>query len=125
MNPLITHLFVLVSLASKDTSTNSSENTNNLHACYLPTRHDPLGNGTNNASFSTRSPWQPPQDSNLQWTWNEGNGPFITNGQSTHPHFEALDSESDTTTIMFNLDSLSESRPEAMQYHGWEKGCIP
>ena len=51
MNPLITHLFVLVSLASEDTSTNSSENTNNLHACYLPIQHGPLGNGTNNASF--------------------------------------------------------------------------
>ena len=105
------------SLALEDTSTNSSENTNNLHASYLPTQHGPLGNGINNASFSTRPPWKPPQVSNLQWTWIEGNGPFITNGQSTCPHFEASDLESDTIAIVFNLDSLNESRPKAMQCH--------
>lgn len=26
---------------------------------------------------------------------------------------------------MFNLDSLNENRPEAMQNQSWEKGCIP
>lgn len=29
--------------------------------------------------------WQPPPNSNLQWTWIENSGPFITNGQSSHP----------------------------------------
>ena len=33
---------------------------------------------------------------------------------STWPHFEELDSKSDITTIMFNVDSLNESIPEAM-----------
>ena len=76
-------------------------------------------------SFSTRPSWKPPPESNLQWAWIEGSGPFITNGHSTNPHFVDSESESDTTAIMFNLDSLNESRPEAMQDQGWAKGCIP
>lgn len=41
--------------------------------------------GANSASFIGRPPWQPPPNSNLQWTWIENSGPFITNGQSSHP----------------------------------------
>ena len=99
---------------SKDTRTNPNGNTNILHASLLLAQQNSLGNGSHNTSFSTRPPWQSPLESNLQWTWIEGNGPFITNGQSTWPHFEELDSKSDITTIMFNLGSLNESIPEAM-----------
>ena len=53
------------------------------------------------------------------------NGPFITNGLSQHPQFEDSKLKSNTMTIMFNLNSLNEDRPETMQGHGWEKGCIP
>ncbi|KAL0011589.1 hypothetical protein SO802_006697 [Lithocarpus litseifolius] len=72
-----------------------------------------------------RPPWQPPPDSNLQWTWIDDNGPFITNGQCSNPQFPDSDFESDTTAIMFNLDSLNETKPESTQNLGWEKGCIP
>ena len=78
-----------------------------------------------NARFSMRPTWLPPNDSNLKWTWIEGCGPFITNGQSCHSQFEASDTESDTTVVMFNLDQLNEERPEARQDQGWAKGCIP
>ena len=37
--------------------------------------------------ISNKPSWQPPTESNLQWTWIEGNGPFITNGQSSNPHY--------------------------------------
>lgn len=52
-------------------------------------------------------------------------GPFITNGQSSHPQFVDSDTKSDITTIMFSLDSLNETRPETMQNQGWKQGCIP
>ena len=39
--------------------------------------------------------------------------------------FVDSESGSDTTAILFNLDRLNETRPEVMQCHGWEKGCIP
>nr|POF26510.1 hypothetical protein CFP56_40117 [Quercus suber] len=72
-----------------------------------------------------RPSWLPPNDSNLKWTWIEGSGPFITNGQSCHSQFEASDTKSDTTTVMFNLDKLNEDRPEVRQDQRWAKGCIP
>ena len=84
-----------------------------------------LGNIANSISFLERPPWQPLLHSNLQWTWKEDSGPFITNGQSYHSQFTDSDNDSDTTTIMFNLDSLNDTGPEAMQNQGWEKGCIP
>ena len=65
-----------------------------------------------------RPTWLPPNDSNLKWTWIEGSSPFIANGQSCHPQFEAFDTESDTTAVMFNLDQLNEERPEARQDQG-------
>ena len=83
-----------------------------------------LGNRNQNASFSSKPTWQPPQESNLQWTWIKGNGPYITIGQSTRLHFEASDTDNDTTTITFNLDSLNEDGP-TVQCQGWDKGCIP
>nr|POF07466.1 hypothetical protein CFP56_20157 [Quercus suber] len=88
-----------------------------------PPPQDFLGNRNQNASFSSKPTWQPPQESSLQWTWIEGNGPYITNGQNTRPHFESSDTDSDTTTIMFNLDSLNEDKPK-VQCQGWDKGCI-
>ena len=81
-------------------------------------------NRNHNASFSSKPTWQPPQELNLQWTLIEGSGPFITIGQCTRPHFEASDTESDTTAIKSNLDSLNEDRPE-VQCQGWDKGGIP
>lgn len=39
----------------------------------------------------------------------------MTNGQSSHPQFANSNIESETTAIMFNLDSLNKSRPETMQ----------
>ena len=72
-----------------------------------------------------RPSWLPHAESNLRWTWIEGNGPFITNGKSNHPQFETSDFDSDTTTIMFNLDKLNDERLEIMQEQGWAKGCIP
>lgn len=111
------------SLASEETRTNLYGTNNPLHASLPPSQQNPVNNGTQDASFFSRQPWQPPQDLNLQWTWIEGNGPFITNGQGIQPHFETSDSKSDTTAIMFNLDSLNESRPKTMQCHGWEKCC--
>lgn len=46
-----------------------------------------------------------------------GNGPFITNGQSYHPQFETSNygTKSDPTMIMFNIYSLNEGRPNAVQ----------
>ena len=75
--------------------------------------------------ISNKPSWQPPTESNLQWTSIEGNGPFITNGQSSNPHYVDSESDSDTTAIMFNLDKLNETRPEVLQRQGWDKGCIP
>jgi len=95
-----------------------------VHDNPTPPPQDFLGNRNQNASFLSKPTWQPPQELNLQWTWIEGNGPYITNGQSARPHFEASDTDSDTTTIMFNLDNLNEDRPE-VQCQGWDKGCIP
>lgn len=57
----------------------------------------------------------------LDW----GNEPFITNGISHHPQFEASESKSDTTAIMFNMDSLNEERSETRRDQNWAKGCIP
>ena len=84
-----------------------------------------LSNSTNDASFSIRPSWMPLVDSNLKWACIKGNRPFITNGQSNHPHFETLELESDTTTSKFNLDSLNEDRPEILQDQDWAIGCIP
>lgn len=72
-----------------------------------------------------RTPLLPPAESDLKWTWIEGNGPFRKNGLSQHPQSKASKTESDTTAMMFNLDSLNEERPEVMQDQGWMKGCIP
>ena len=49
----------------------------------------------------------------------------MTNGNNQHPHVENSETESDTTAIMFNLDSLNEKRPEIAQNSLWRKGCIP
>ena len=81
-----------------------------------------LGNIANSVSFLERPPWQPPPHSNPQWTSIEDSGPFITNGQSSHPHVTDSDNDSDTTAIIFNLDSLNDTRPKAMKNQGWEKG---
>ena len=48
----------------------------------------------------------------------------MTNGNSQHPYFEDSETGSDATTIMFNLDSLNEERPEVAQNGPWRKGCI-
>lgn len=64
-----------------------------------------------------------PVDFNLKWDWIEGNGPFITNGQSSHPQFKNSDFDSDTTATMFNLDWLNDDRPETVHDQGWAKGC--
>ncbi|KAL0009101.1 hypothetical protein SO802_010603 [Lithocarpus litseifolius] len=103
------------SLNSEDPRTipNSDDiESHSLHDNPTPPSPDFQGNRNQIAFFSSQPTWQPPQESNLQWTWIEGNGPYITNGQSTRPHFEASDTNSDTTAIMFNLDSLNEDRPE-------------
>ena len=49
----------------------------------------------------------------------------MTNGNNQHPHVENSEIESDTTAIMFNLDSLNEKRPKIAQNSLWRKGCIP
>ena len=66
-------------LNTDDTRINPNENANILHASPIPPRQNPSGNGSHNASFSSRPPWQPSQESNLQWTWIKGSGPYITN----------------------------------------------
>ena len=48
------------SLNSDDTRINPNENANILHTSPIPPRQNPLGNGSHNASFSSRPPWQPP-----------------------------------------------------------------
>ena len=114
------------SLNSEDPRTIPNLNnleSHSLHGNPTPPSQDFLGNRNQNASFSSKPTWQPPQESNLQWTWIEGNRPYITKGQSTRPYFEASNTNSDTKTIMFNLDSLNEDRPE-VQCQGWDKGCI-
>lgn len=40
---------------------------------------------TNTPPILNNTSWQPPPNSNLQWTWIEGNGPFITNGKNFNP----------------------------------------
>ena len=80
LEPHIVPLTPTNSLNSDDTGINSNEIANILHASPISPHQNPLGNGSHNASFSSRPPWQPPQESNLQWTWIEGNGPYITNG---------------------------------------------
>ena len=56
-----------------------------LSPTTLPTQHTPPPQNLNEPSFSMRPAWLPPAESNLRWTWIEGNDPFITNGQSNHP----------------------------------------
>lgn len=51
-----------------------------LHDDPTTPSQEPLGIRNQNASFTARPTWQLPQESNLQWTWIEGNGPYITNG---------------------------------------------
>ena len=82
-------------------------------------------NTTRNTRFSSTPPWLLPENSSLKWAWIEDHGPFVTNGNSQHPHFEDSETESDTTAIMFNLDSLNEERPEIAQNGLWRKGYIP
>lgn len=64
-----------------------------------------LGNIANSVSFLERPPWQPAPHCNLQWTWEEDSGPFITNGQSSHPQF--TDSDNDSDTIILQLLCLT------------------
>ena len=124
-NPLLTNRKVQVSM------TLNTPTSVNREPIGLPNMELRINNDTSNpnyfgnARFSMRPTWLPPNDSNLKWTWIEGSGPFITNGQSCHSQFEASDTESDTTAVMFNLDQLNEERPEARQDQGWAKGCIP
>ena len=69
-------------------------------------------NTTHNTRFSSTPPWLLPENSSLKWAWIESHGRFVTNGNNQHPHVENSETESDTTAIMFNLDSLNEKRPE-------------
>lgn len=71
----------------------------NLHAIYPTIQQNQPRNTVEATNFSSRPPWIPPKNSNLNWAWIGSNGPFITNGQRHSPCFEASDTESDTTTI--------------------------
>nr|POF06611.1 hypothetical protein CFP56_17341 [Quercus suber] len=124
-NPLPSPDFSLASSTIGTPDPDTEELNQLLRSSDPPTLNTPPPHNTNEPPFSMRPSWYPPAESNLKWTWIEGNGPFITNGQSNQPQFENSDSDSDTTAIMFNLDRLNDKRPEIVQEQGWAKGCIP
>ena len=64
----------LVSTNSSSTNPGSEETANNLHVDNPPSHPIHLGNGINSTSFSIRSSWLPPTESNLKWHWIKGNG---------------------------------------------------
>ena len=73
-----------------------------------------------------RPSWEPPRDSGLRWTWIDNSRPFITNGDVRVSQTQSSSIENDLITVtMFNLDKLSDVRPEIQQGSTWEKGHIP
>ena len=106
------NLLNLNNRAVPPTPANSLASTNSIPTNLETVDQDTRQVATNR--FSTRPPWAPLENSNLTWAWIEGNGPFITNGQSWHQYFEASETKSDTTTVLFNLDSLNEEMPETV-----------
>ena len=94
----------------------------------IPPRHAhpfslPRPNHASTSSFSLRPPWVLHTSTGLKWTWIGQDGPKWdlrdTNQDSSETESESL------TETLFNLDSLNESRPEAMQGTRWMHGQIP
>ena len=97
----------------------------------IPPRHanplsPPRPNHASTSSFSLRPPWVPHASTSLKWTWIGQDGPFLATEdlRDTNQDSSEIESESLTATL-FNLDSLNESRPEAMQGTRWIHGQIP
>lgn len=58
-------------------------------------------------------PWLPPKSLSLRWTWVDGDGPFITNGEMRDTHLASSETESSSATVtMFNLDNLNANKLE-------------
>ena len=56
-----------------------------------------------------RPPWLPPQSSALRWTWMEGDGSFITNGELGESQLDSSEIDNDSMTVtMFSLDMFSK-----------------
>ena len=73
-----------------------------------------------------RPSWEPPRDSGLRWTWIDNSRPFIANGEVRVSQTQSTSIENDLIIVtMFNLDKLSDVRPEIQQGSTWEKGHIP
>ena len=94
----------------------------------IPPRHAhpfslPRPNHASTSSFSLRPPWVLHTSTGLKWTWIGQDGPKWDLRDTTQDSSET-ESESLTETL-FNLDSLNESRPEAMQGTRWMHGQIP
>ena len=78
------------------------------------------------SSFVMRPPWQPLVSSDLRWTWVEGEGPFITNGEVREATHNSSETESESLTERyFNLDKLNEERPEVRTGKACRHGQIP
>lgn len=76
--------------------------------------------------FSMRPLWLPLKSSALRWTWVEGAGPFITNGEMRDNHPTSSETESSSATrTMFNLNKLNNYRPEVVRGDAWSRGQIP
>nr|POF20391.1 hypothetical protein CFP56_39673 [Quercus suber] len=74
------------SLASGDIDPSiptTNEVSHEAQEVILTDNNSVLGNST--STFLERPTWQPPPNSNLQWTLIEDNGHFFTHGQSSHP----------------------------------------
>ncbi|KAL0015318.1 hypothetical protein SO802_002387 [Lithocarpus litseifolius] len=62
----------------------------------------------------------------LRWTWLDGVGPFVTNGNFRDNHHSSSEIDSDSLTVtMFNLNHLNMDRPEVRGVSLWERGQIP
>ena len=97
----------------------------------FPPRHahpfsPPRPNHSSTSSFSLQPPWVPHASIGLKWTWIGQDGHFLTTGDLRDTNQDSSETESESlTTTLFYLDSLNESRPEAMQGTRWTHGQIP
>lgn len=93
-----------------------------------PSQPTPLqsNNHTQVPTFTQCPPGFPPRSSKLRWTWIEGDGPFVTNGQWRDTKCFSPETESDSiTALMFNLDNLNTDRPEVLPNSTWNRWQIP
>ena len=62
----------------------------------------------------------------LRWTWFDGVGPFVTNGNFRDTQHSSSETDSDSLiATMFNLDNLNMDRSEDRGVSLWERGQIP